>query len=169
MGTLEDQIAPPDLAPAAGWSDSRLIEAVGREGLPGPRRAQLLRWAFAGAEAASRGVGDDGRDLDLNAQRARLAKWQADIAELKAGQMRAELVETSAVEQAVVAAFVNVRARLLAIPAKAAPRVAGKSAAEVQDLLRGHVEEALRELSEMKVVLASADDDGADGPEEPPA
>ncbi len=121
-------------------------------------------------DAAEPGVlwrGDGEGRTALAAERARLACAQADMQEMKNAALRGALLPRDEVTAAVQAAFARVRARLLAIPTRAAPRVVLlKGIAEVKALLTALVHEALQELSETKVVPAEgqapthdADDD----------
>jgi phage terminase Nu1 subunit (DNA packaging protein) len=56
-------------------------------------------------------------------QRGRLAAAQADLAELKAAQMRGELVEAKAVETEWASVLCTVRAGMLAVPSRVAARL----------------------------------------------
>ena len=91
--------------------------------------------------------------LDLVAERARLARapWLGQRRTNAAA--RRLLRPRDEVTAAVQAAFSRVRARLLALPTKAAPQVVLlKTVAEVKALLTTLVHEALQELSETEVV-----------------
>jgi phage terminase Nu1 subunit (DNA packaging protein) len=101
---------------------------------------------------ASGGSGDPDADLDLSKERARLAKEQADKQEMLNAVMRGELLERGAVDDAVIAAFARVRAKMLSVPSKCAPLVVGvETATEVQETLRRSVHDALQELSDTLV------------------
>src|SRR5689334_14920481 len=90
--------------------------------------------------------------------RARRERANADLSEMQAARLRGELLPADQVSRAVTGAFARVRARMLSLPTKAAPRVVGKgSLAEVQALLAGYVEEALAELAETVVVAEGED------------
>lgn len=94
--------------------------------------------------------GDDlnGRTLDLTNERARLAKAQADKTELEVAELHGEMVRVPEVTEAWSKHIAAARARLLALPSKAAARVAAPALlAETQELLRGIVDEALNELA----------------------
>lgn len=107
--------------------------------------------------AAGRSNGEDG--LDLVAERARLAKEQADAQEMKNALMRGELLKRGDVDAAVAAAFARVRARLISVPAKLAPVVMTMDGtAEAQAAIRDAIYEALRELSETAVTDLCGDD-----------
>jgi phage terminase Nu1 subunit (DNA packaging protein) len=116
-----------------------------------------------------RGGSDNADAADLPAERARLAKAQADAQEMKNAVTRAELVPASQVVRAVSAVIGACRARLLGIPARAAPQVVGlESRAEVRDVLAAMVREACQELSQRRLddelgLRAPADGGAADG------
>lgn len=99
--------------------------------------------------------------LDLTAERARLAKEQADHYAMKNAQARGELVEASACTTAMVAVIEMIKAKLLRVPAKVA-RTDGKLKARIADAL----EDALDELSVARVLEEAGDDDGEDGDDE---
>ena len=104
-------------------------------------------------------------------ERARLACAQADMQEMKNAALRGALLPRDEVTAAVQACFSLVRARLLAIPTRAAPQVVLlKTMPEVKALLTALIHEALQELSETKVVALAEgatpvvdDDDAGDG------
>ena len=120
-------------------------------------------------EAKRRGNGDD-RTV-LAAERARLACAQADAQEMKNATARRLLLPSDEVTAAVHTCFSRVRARLIAIPTRAAPQVVLlKTMPEVKALLTALIHEALQELSETKVVALAEgatpvtdDDDAGDG------
>lgn len=94
------------------------------------------------------GVAHDGKAYDYEAERARLTKAQADKTELEVAELRAELVRVPLVEthwQAMIAAM---RARLVGLPSKIAPQVAGPDdLTRVQDMIQAGVYEALAEIA----------------------
>lgn len=96
--------------------------------------------------AAGRTSGPDG--LDLTAERARVAKEQADQLEMKNARDRGELLPRDDVHLAVTDAFTRVRAKLLALPSKVAPTAFGLGTiAELKDAFTRAINEALAELS----------------------
>jgi phage terminase Nu1 subunit (DNA packaging protein) len=136
-------------------------------------RAEALAWIRGRVEPhhADRGAalaaeapeakrrGGDGRTA-LAAERARLARAQADMQAMKNATARRLLLPRDEVTAAVQACFSLVRARLLAIPTRAAPQVVLlKSMPEVKALLTELVHEALKELSETKVVALAEGDE----------
>jgi phage terminase Nu1 subunit (DNA packaging protein) len=103
------------------------------------------RGAAMAAEApeAERRGGDD-RTV-LAAERARLACAQADMQEMKNAALRGALLPRDEVTAAVQACFSRGRARLLAIPTRAAPQVVLlKTMPEVKALLTALIHEALQ-------------------------
>jgi phage terminase Nu1 subunit (DNA packaging protein) len=117
-----------------------------------PRHADRgAAMAAEAPEAERRGGGDD--RTALAAERARLACAQADMQEMTNAALRGALLPRDEVTAAVQACFARGRARLLAIPTRAAPQVVLlKGIAEVKALLTALIREALQELSETKVV-----------------
>lgn len=102
-----------------------------------------LRGVAAGRASAS---GDD--DLDLVAERARLAKEQADRLAMQNDMTRGAVVPVAEVAAVVGAEYARVRTRLLAIPAEQAPRIHRcKAPAEVMAVLLEVISEALEELT----------------------
>ena len=101
--------------------------------------------------AAGRATGAEADDL--TAERARLAKEQADHYSLKNGQLRGELVSAVEITRAVVSCFGHVRDRLTALPARlAGPLARMATAAETRAALSRGIDEALMELAEVKVI-----------------
>lgn len=99
-----------------------------------------------------------GRDLgpaadDLTAERARLAREQADHYALKNAAMRLELLPRAEITRAVVAAFAIVRDRITALPARlAGPLARVSDAADVRERLADAFAAVLVELSEERVI-----------------
>jgi hypothetical protein len=116
---------------------------------------------FVGALAsytAAQSGGLGGKSIDQH--KARLAAAKADQAEMKNAQTRRELLPRPLVTVAVQGAFARVRAKLLALPSKCAPAIAGmKSAVAIQEKLTELVHEALAELAATIVGAEPAGDD----------
>jgi phage terminase Nu1 subunit (DNA packaging protein) len=84
----------------------------------------------------------------LVAERTRLTKTKADAAEVEVRKLAGELVPVADIEAAWLSVAGVVRARLLLIPSKAAPRiVALKTPAEAQALLRKEINAALAAIA----------------------
>lgn len=106
--------------------------------------------------------------LDLNRERARLAKEQADKTAMENDVRRGDLIPRSDFVKTMQAAFVHCRAKLLAIPSKMAPVMARvETALEAQDRLTAAINETLAELASIRVVPEDSGGDdsggGADG------
>jgi phage terminase Nu1 subunit (DNA packaging protein) len=87
-------------------------------------------------------------DLDLTAERARLASAQATKTELEVAELRGEMVRREEITAHWAAMISAMRAKLLSLPSKMATRVAapGKTL-ETEVLLRDQVHQALEEIS----------------------
>lgn len=86
-------------------------------------------------------------DLDLQEERARLAKEQADAKEMENEVQRGLLVDIESVAAAMEKQLTRVRTKLLAVPTKVAPEAhASSNVKEVQQLLEDAIIEALNEL-----------------------
>lgn len=90
----------------------------------------------------------EGVDLDLNVERAKLARLQQEKLKLDLGEARGELVRMPLVEQHWIGMVANVRAKLLALPNRLAAQVAGPDRIqEVQNKAQALVYEALEEIA----------------------
>lgn len=86
-------------------------------------------------------------ELDLGEERARLAKEQADAKEMENAILRNELVYIDDVAKQFGQQASAVKARLLAIPSKAAPLVINcTKPVEAREIIESMIEEALYEL-----------------------
>lgn len=109
--------------------------------------------------------------LELNAQRARLAKEQADKTALENAVLRGELIRRDHMVEVVGRAVTAFRARLLAACASLAPRVNPAKPAYARDLIEREITEALAEFAGFdpgpELGERAPDVDGAGG--DPPA
>lgn len=88
-------------------------------------------------------------DLDLTAEKARLAKEQADKHEIENAVRRGELIEAADALDTWGDQIANARAKILAIGHTVAPVVAAETdATACQELIDERAKEALGELSE---------------------
>lgn len=146
-------------------SDRSIRELLDRGVLPNARRGALdldaCRLAYIRhlrEVAAGRALGPGGDDL--TAERARLAREQADHYSLKNAVLRQQFLPRADITRAVTAAFQIVRDRFTALPARlAGPLARLTDPAEVRRRLDDAVQGALVELSEERVIVA---EDGAD-------
>ena len=118
------------------------------------RRAYLsrLREEAAGRAAHGGADGEEG-ELDLVAERARLAAAQADRIEMEIHRTAGLVVPIEECMRQMTAVLGKVRTRILAIPSEAAPSISRlKAPAEVEADLRRRVIEALTDLSSGKAL-----------------
>jgi phage terminase Nu1 subunit (DNA packaging protein) len=113
---------------------------------------------------------------DFAAERARLIRARADLAEMEAEGRRGDLLPAEAVEAAWTAVLARLRSRLLVLPDRLAPLCFEETTiAGVRDQIRKAVREALDELAATPVVAAdpggsgAARGDGAGGTRDPAA
>ena len=119
-----------------------------------PREAALAWFATFVLDAKD----EPGSSPELTRERTRLAKEQADKLEMENATSRGELLPRAEVVSALQAVFAHCRARLLALPTRLAPLIAGEqSPAVVQDRITQGVHEALEELKSIKLVSLSED------------
>lgn len=108
---------------------------------------EIGRW-FRERLMSELGVAEDGKVYDYEAERARLTKAQADKTELEAAELAGHLVRVEDVETEWSRMLGSVRARLLSLPTKAAPRArVAVNDEEAAALIEAEVVEALQELS----------------------
>jgi phage terminase Nu1 subunit (DNA packaging protein) len=89
-----------------------------------------------------------GGDLDYTQERAKLTRLQAEKVTLELEQQRGNLLPLEMVIEGWQGQISNARARLLALPPKAAAQVAGMdSYVEVEHVIREIIYEALDELA----------------------
>ena len=101
----------------------------------------------------------NGEVLDLNAERARVAKEQADKLERDNAIARGDSLEWSKLRPVLIRLWSDARTKLLAMPRKAAPLVVGlQTMPEIEAILDDQIREALEAASEV-------DDLGDDGHE----
>jgi phage terminase Nu1 subunit (DNA packaging protein) len=95
---------------------------------------------------------NDGELLDLNTERAKLAKLQARKIELDLEVIEGRMVDTEQAGAALEKVIMACRSRLLAMPTKIAPQVMGAGTiAEKAEVIRDGVYTALNELSRLDV------------------
>jgi len=89
-----------------------------------------------------------GQVINLDAERARLTKEQADKVAMENELTRSQLIDAEQVAVMWANVVVNIKTRVLAIPTKAAPLVIGcKTMPQVRDVIERVIIEALHDLS----------------------
>ncbi len=139
-------------------SDRTVRELLDRGILPNARRGALdldaCRLAYVRhlrEMAAGRATGPAGDDL--TAERARLAREQADHYALKNAALRQELLPRTEITRTVSAVFQIVRDRLTALPARLAGPLARLSdQSDIRTRLSDAIGAVLVELSEERVI-----------------
>ncbi|MGE8103551.1 hypothetical protein ACQKP1_07640 [Allorhizobium sp. NPDC080224] len=141
---------------------SRRISQLSEEGIavrvgPGTFDAAVTIQNYIRHIAGKAGSRD--ANLDLNAEKARLAKEQADGQSMKNAQLRGELVEAEAVAQEWESIIADVRSAMLAVPGRLRRRAGSALDAAAISLVDHEIREAL-------TALANADADQAARPHE---
>lgn len=91
---------------------------------------------------------------DYNAERALLAKAKRENQELDLKIKKKELHESADIERIITDMLINFKSRLMAIPSKLSPVLAKKTDnAEIFNILRESIEEALTELADFDSVF----------------
>lgn len=148
-------------------SDRSVRELLAKGVLPTARRGDhdldACRTAYIRhlrAAAAGRTLGQAGDDL--TAERARLAREQADHYALGNAAKRRELLPRGEITRAVAAAFSHVRDRLMALPTRiAGPLAYITDPAEVRRRLDIEIGTALAELAEARIIPLTEDHENA--------
>jgi len=154
---IEGTLKVDELAALVGVS-TRWIAKLQRDGIvPAPTKGEYpAQESITRLFAYFRAKGDGDKLDKLDSQRARLTKSKADIADFQRKRMIGEFVERSKVIGSIATIMATVTARLLAVPAKIAQRLATTmKAADAEELVRTAIEEALESLSQLEVVYRS--------------
>ncbi len=102
-------------------------------------------------------------EVSLQTERMKLTAEKRKAAEMDNKIRCGELHSTEDIEAGITTMCLNIRGRLLAMPAKLSPALAaaGGNQAEIFDILKSAINEALEEISDYRVALAiSGDEDG---------
>lgn len=97
---------------------------------------------------------------ELNDEKTKLTKAKREAAEFENGLMKGNLHRTEDIEQGLKTIFLNIRSRMLALPAKLSPELAtmGGDQGRIFDRLKVGVDEALEEISDYRNVLQTAEE-----------
>ena len=98
---------------------------------------------------------------DLNDERALLTRAKREAADMENDLRRGALHSSEEIEKGIKTMCLNIRGKLLLLPAKLSPRLAqmGGDQAGVFDEMKRAVDEALEELSDHRTLLALAEGD----------
>jgi hypothetical protein len=137
----------------------------------GTNKKPLFRVATASDALARHRVKPDGRfgtdgnsaTAQLTAERARLAREQAEAVALKNAVTRGELIRLATVQRSAEIIFAAFRERCLSVPGKIAAICEMRSRGEVEETVRAEIYECLEELSgPLLPVEAPPMEDGGD-------
>lgn len=106
-------------------------------------------------------LGGAGKE-NLNAERTKLTAAKREAAEMDNEERRGDLHSTADIERGIQTMLLNIRGRFLTLPAKLSPALAAAGAqAEIFELLKQSIDEALDELSGYTTIMAKpgADDE----------
>ncbi len=110
-----------------------------------------------------RAFGNEAKETDLQTERTRLAKAQADRTEMEVGQLKESLIRSDDVIEKWSELISNCRGKLLNTPAKIAHLViAADEYSEVEEIIRTEIYEALNELSEQPFTANSVESNTQD-------
>jgi phage terminase Nu1 subunit (DNA packaging protein) len=145
-------------------TERRVQQLAGEGVIP---KAERGRYALAPAVQGyvrylkDRAGGGDAETDEIGTSKARLIKARARMAELEADALEGKLLDRAEVERAWKTIVLNMRAKLMAIPVRAAPQiVTAPTIAQAAAMLERLVSEALNELAEQPIegAPAAADD-----------
>lgn len=92
--------------------------------------------------------------IDYNTERAKLVRAKRKNEEYELQLKENQLHTAEDIETVMTDMLVNFKARLMAIPAKLSPTLSKKTdKAEIFELIKEHIDEALNELSDFKTVF----------------
>lgn len=106
---------------------------------------------------------------DLNDERALLTRAKREAADMENDLRRGALHSSEEIEKGIKAMCLNIRTKLLTLPAKLSPRLAQMEGgqAEVFDEMKRAVDEVLEELSDYRTLLVLAESDEEEENEQP--
>lgn len=99
-------------------------------------------------------LGGAGKE-NLNSERTKLTAEKRKAAEMDNEVRRGDLHATEDIEKALSTMCLNIRSRMLALPAKVSPTIANMQGDEagIFDVLKENIDEALEELSDYRTTL----------------
>jgi phage terminase Nu1 subunit (DNA packaging protein) len=105
---------------------------------------EVFRWLTEQIERRAR---DAAKPANFEDARARTELAKAEMAELDLAERRGELMTVADGEKVMIAAFSRVRAQVLAMPGKYAPRIVGiPTVARANEILRAVADELMQDL-----------------------
>lgn len=102
----------------------------------------------------------DGKTPEIFEGKARKVNAEAEIAEMKAGKMRGDLVATHDVRRHLAGLATEVRTRMRNIPGRVAPSIVGDTdERRVKQILGEEIDQALSALADTKLFATPTDDE----------
>ena len=139
---------------------AKILKGVPPDGKSGKHDAWFISTVLK-AQASETG------ELVPSAEKARLDKARANLAELDLAIKEGRLVPADAIEKAWGNIVTEIRTRLMAIPASTAPRItANLTTVQIESIIREQIDEALQALSSATIVEDSGAPEAEDGNEE---
>lgn len=134
-----------------------------KEYKPGSGLYDLIQTNHAYINYLRNGNANGAEIIDYATERALYARAKRKEAEYSLAVMERDLHESTEVETVITAMFATFKARMLALPAKLSPILSKKtSKAEVFNLLKDGIDEALFELADYDTLFRRGDNDGED-------
>ena len=168
MGEIKEMaVSQRQMSAALGLSTTRINQLL-QEGMlvrdKSRTNGQLMLFDSLKNYFLSKRTGEDGEELNYTMERARLTKAKRELAELKLGRAKGELLEATKVEESFTGLLTTLRKNLTALPSKMARQLSGKSESEINRILAEEIDYALEELSnydlgELKTEVAIYDED----------
>lgn len=167
VAPLADAFPLPELEKALGITNRQIIKLADEGTLPREGRgkypfAPCVRAYIDYLRGHSRNTKIAG--IDLNAEKARKTKAEADIAEIEAAKTKGEVVMLSQVERALQIIFAEVKANLRNVPSRAVGQIIGDSSEHrIKEVILAEIDLALERLAEgidFNETFDEGDDDG---------
>ena len=168
MGEIKEMaVSQRQMSAALGLSTTRINQLL-QEGMlvrdKSRTNGQLMLFDSLKNYFLSKRTGEDGEELNYTMERARLTKAKRELAELKLGRAKGELLEATKVEESFTGLLTTLRKNLTGLPSKMARQLSGKSESEINRILAEEIDYALEELSnydlgELKTEVAIYDED----------
>jgi phage terminase Nu1 subunit (DNA packaging protein) len=170
-----DETNLAEVADLFGVSERRIQQLIAEGAIPKPLRhgvyvvETVVRAYVKHLQAIRRSAASSG-PIGLQAERERLTRAKADIAEMEMDEKRGDLIPREEIEATWVNALSLLRTRLLSIPNQLAPQVhQEKNQAAVRDLIKSAIRGALDDLAEADVDTFDYTDGDGSAPSDPPS
>lgn len=138
-------------------------EGIINERLPG--KFDLLETNRKYINFIRKGSGEDGKEVvNYNTERALLVRTKRESAEYELRKKKGTLHDSEDIERVMTEMLVNFKSRLMSIPSKLSPVLMKKTdKAEIFEIIKNHVDEALEELSDFNTLFAEGEEEHEEG------